>query len=100
MHIQFSWNFHQNLLTLTIYFIALNVAIEFVLIIVRTLYTMSLLYVACHALFYSFNKDGKLESTSYFPTLVGKVFSQSPLPPSCGQLTAALLSVILLTPPL
>ncbi len=32
MHIKFSWNFHQNVFTLTIYFIALNVAIEFVLI--------------------------------------------------------------------
>jgi hypothetical protein len=32
MHIKFSLNFHQNVFTLTIYFIALNVAIEFVLI--------------------------------------------------------------------
>ncbi len=32
MHIKFSWNFHQNVFTLTIYFIALNVAIVFVLI--------------------------------------------------------------------
>jgi hypothetical protein len=32
MHIKFSWNFCQNVFTLTIYFIALNVAIEFVLI--------------------------------------------------------------------
>ncbi len=32
MHIKFSWNFHQNVFTLTIYFIALNVGIEFVLI--------------------------------------------------------------------
>jgi hypothetical protein len=32
MHIKFSLNFHQNVFTLTIYFIALNVAIRFVLI--------------------------------------------------------------------
>ncbi len=32
MHINYSWNFHQNIFTLTIYFIVLNAAIEFVLI--------------------------------------------------------------------
>ncbi len=32
MRIKFSWNFHQNVFKLTTYFIALNVAIEFVLI--------------------------------------------------------------------
>ncbi len=36
-----------------------NFAIQLSLIHVIT-YTMSLSYVACHALFYSFNKDGKL----------------------------------------
>ncbi len=32
MHINYSWNFHQNIFTLTISFIVLNAAIEFVLI--------------------------------------------------------------------
>ncbi len=32
MHINYSWNFHQNIFTLTIFFIVLNAAIEFVLI--------------------------------------------------------------------
>ncbi len=32
MHINYSWNFHQNIFTLTIYFIVLNAVIEFVLI--------------------------------------------------------------------
>jgi hypothetical protein len=31
MHMKFSLNLHQNVFTLTIYFITLNVAIEFVL---------------------------------------------------------------------
>ncbi len=32
MHINYSWNFHKNIFTLTISFIVLNAAIEFVLI--------------------------------------------------------------------
>ncbi len=32
MHTNYSWNFHQNIFTLTISFIVLNAAIEFVLI--------------------------------------------------------------------
>ncbi len=32
MHIHFSWNFKSDVYTLTIYFIALNVSVEFVLI--------------------------------------------------------------------
>ncbi len=32
MHINYSWNFHQNIFTLTISFIVLNAAIELVLI--------------------------------------------------------------------
>ncbi len=32
MHINYSWNFHQNIFTLNISFIVLNTAIEFVLI--------------------------------------------------------------------
>ncbi len=32
MQINYSWNFHQNIFTLTISFIVLNAAIEFVLI--------------------------------------------------------------------
>ncbi len=32
MHINYSWNFHQNIFTLTIFFIVLNAAKEFVLI--------------------------------------------------------------------
>jgi hypothetical protein len=32
MNINFSWNFHQKVFTLTIYFLVLNVSLEFVLI--------------------------------------------------------------------
>ncbi len=32
MHINFPWNFHQNISTLTIYFIVMNSSAEFVLI--------------------------------------------------------------------
>ncbi len=32
MHIHFLWNFQQDIFTLTIYFIVLNVSVEFVLI--------------------------------------------------------------------
>ncbi len=32
MHLRFSWNFQSDMFTLTIYFIVLNVYVEFVLI--------------------------------------------------------------------
>ncbi len=38
MHINFPWKFHQNVFTLTITFIVLNVSTEFVLIYRRTVY--------------------------------------------------------------
>ncbi len=35
---------------------------------------MSLSYVACHALFYSFNKDGKLEKNQWKRSVPNVVF--------------------------